>query len=137
MAVRARHHLVLLAVYCSLYCSGCSTLQVPFSVAAVLPWSDARFQQEFGSVPRGKDVPRVAVAEPAQAQLREEIVNGYFADYPHLAAVREWALTLTAEQLAEVGEQMIQDERLWDAFRAVVIDGLVDAHRAATQGEMQ
>ena len=69
--------------------------------------------------------------------LREEIVNGYFADYPHLAAVREWALTLTAEQLAEVGEQMIQDERLWDAFRAVVIDGLVDAHRAATQGEMQ
>ena len=49
MAVRTRHHLVLLAVYCSLYCSGCSTLQVPFSVAAVLPWSDARFQQAFAS----------------------------------------------------------------------------------------
>lgn len=49
MAGRAHHQLMLLAVYSAVYCSGCSTLQVPFSVATLVPWSDSRFQQEFGS----------------------------------------------------------------------------------------
>ena len=47
--------------------------------------------------------------------------------------MREWALTLSVAELGEIGEDMIQDDRLWDAYRAVVIDGLVDAHRKATK----
>lgn len=48
MAGRTHHYLTSVAVYCAVCCSGCSTLQVPFSVAAMVPWSDSRFQQEFG-----------------------------------------------------------------------------------------
>ena len=65
--------------------------------------------------------------------LREEIIGGYFDADPAYAPVREWALTLSVAELGEIGEDMIQDDRLWDAYRAVVIDGLVDAHRKATK----
>ena len=64
--------------------------------------------------------------------LREEIVNGYFVNYKHLAVVREWALTLSVAQLAEIGEQILQDQRLWDAFKEVVLDTVEDAYRATT-----
>ena len=69
--------------------------------------------------------------------LRDEVLGGYFDNDPLYAPVREWALSLSAEELAAIGEFLIQDERLWDAYRSVVIDGLVDAHREATQGQMQ
>lgn len=60
--------------------------------------------------------------------LREEALDGYLIE-PHLADVREWALTLSETELAELGVGMIQDVRLWQAFKAVVIDGFVDAYR--------
>jgi hypothetical protein len=62
--------------------------------------------------------------------LREEVLGGYI-DQPDLVDVnvREWALTLTETQLAEIGEELIQDDRLWQAFKVVVIDGFIDAYR--------
>ena len=65
--------------------------------------------------------------------LREEIIGGYFVTYEHLAAVREWALTLTPNDLAELGERMIQDDRLWDAFKEVVLDTVEEAYNAAVK----
>jgi len=102
MVGKVHRHLLPLAVALAVSGIGCRTLQVPFSIAAVVPWSDSRFQQEFGSA---------RLLEQQSELLRaEQLYQGLARRYPNRPQVHQ-RLGVIAQKQGNKDESLVHLRR--------------------------